>query len=192
MQKLLALLVAALLTFTPPAAPAAERAALAPYELNAIIPLTGGGAFLGNDYVEVFHAMELLINASGGIAGHPLKFVTADTQSNGQVDVQLVNGLIAKHVPAFIDGAPSNVCSPSIPIVEKNGPVDYCLSPAIHPAIGGYVFSVNASTFDLASVNLRYFRARGVRRVATLTATDATGARLRSHDSRRFGAAGKS
>jgi branched-chain amino acid transport system substrate-binding protein len=174
-RKLRALLAIALLAAFPLAAPAANRPTLAPYELNAIIPLTGGGAFLGKDYVDVFRAVELLVNSSGGIQGHPLKFVTADTESNGQVDVQLVNGLISKRVPVFIDGAPSSVCSPSIPLVEKNGPVDYCLSPAIHPALGGYVFSVNASTFDLASVSLRYFRERGWKRVATLTSTDASG-----------------
>ena len=175
MRILRVLLAVALVAAVPAALRAADRQALAPYELNAIIPLTGGGAFLGSDYVEVFKAMELLINSSGGIAGHPLKFVTADTQSNGQVDVQLVNGLIAKHVPVFIDGAPATVCQASLPLVEKSGPVDYCLSPAIHPPIGGYAFTVNASTFDLASVSLRNFRERGWKRVATLTSTDASG-----------------
>jgi branched-chain amino acid transport system substrate-binding protein len=167
------LLAAALLAAAP--AQAADRAVLAPYELNAIIPLTGSGAFLGKAYVEAFHATEILVNSSGGIQGHPLKFVTADTQSNGQVDLELVNALIAKHVPVFIDGAPSTVCLPSIPLVEKNGPVDYCLSPAIHPPAGSYVFSVNASTFDMASVEVRYARQRGWKRIAAITSTDASG-----------------
>src|ERR1700712_444099 len=87
---------------------ASGQPALAPYELNAIIPITGAGAFLGKAYVDGIKALELRINATGGIQGHPLKFVTQDTQSNGQVDLQLVNGLIAKHVPVFIDGAPAN------------------------------------------------------------------------------------
>ncbi len=153
----------------------ARAATLAPYELNAIIPLTGGGAFLGKAYADTFHAVELLVNASGGIQGHPLKIVTADTQTNGQTDVQLVNGLMAKGVPVFIDGAPSTVCLPSIPLVVKNGPVDYCLSPAVHPPAGSYVFSTNASTFDLAAVGLRYLRERGWKRIATITSTDSTG-----------------
>ena len=153
----------------------ARSASPEPYELNALIPLTGGGAFLGKSYVETFRAAELLVNATGGIKGHPLKFVTADTQTNGQTDVQLVNALLAKQVPVFIDGAPSTVCLPSIPLVVNNGPVDYCLSPAIHPPAGSYVFSTNASTFDLASTGLRYVRERGWNRLAMISSTDSTG-----------------
>src|ERR1700733_13680661 len=89
------------------AALAVRAATPEPYEINAIVPLTGGGAFLGKAYVETFRAVENFINATGGIQGHPLKFVTADTQTSGQVDVELVNSLIAKKVPVFIDGAPS-------------------------------------------------------------------------------------
>jgi branched-chain amino acid transport system substrate-binding protein len=159
----------------PTVAAAAAHPNLEPYELNAIIPETGSGAFLGKSYLEAFHAMELLVNSTGGIQGHPLKIVTADTQTSGQIDVQLVNGLIAKHVQAFIDGAPSTVCLPSIPLVEKNGPLDWCLSPAVHPTPGGYVFTVNGSTLDLMSVYFRYFRARGWKRIGLLTSTDANG-----------------
>lgn len=157
------------------AATVVRSAAPEPYEINAVIPLTGGGAFLGKSYVETFRAVEKLVNATGGIQGHPLKFVTADTQTNGQVDVELVNSLISKHVPVFIDGAPSTVCLPSIPLVQTNGPVDYCLSPAIHPVPGSYVFSTNASTFDLSSVAVRYLRERGWKRIAMITSTDSTG-----------------
>jgi branched-chain amino acid transport system substrate-binding protein len=152
-----------------------HSAPLEPYEINAIIPVTGGGAFLGKSYLETFHAVEQLVNATGGIQGHPIKFVTADTQTNGQVDVELVNSLIAKRVPLFIDGAPSTVCLPSIPLVVNNGPVDYCLSPVIHPPAGSYVFSSNASTSDLSSVAVRYLRERGWKRIAMITSTDSTG-----------------
>lgn len=146
-----------------------------PYELNAVIPLTGSGAFLGKSFVDTFHAVELAVNASGGINGRPLKIVIADSQSNGQVDVQLVNGLIARQAPVFLDGGPSNVCLPSMPLLEKNGPVDYCLSPAIHPAAGGFVFSASAPTSDFVTVGLRYLRERGWKHFATITSTDATG-----------------
>ena len=168
-------LLALVLIAAAPGAAHAASPAPAPYEINAIIPMTGPGAFLGASYIGGFKALERLVNTTGGIQGHPLKFVTADTQSNGQIDLQLVNGLIAKHVPVFIDGAPANVCLPSIPLVAKDGPVDVCLSPAIHPPSGGYVFAVNASTFDMASVELRYARQRGWKRVAVIESTDSSG-----------------
>jgi branched-chain amino acid transport system substrate-binding protein len=157
------------------AALAVHAATPEPYEINAIIPLTGGGAFLGKAYLETFRAVEKVVNSTGGIQGHPIKFVTADTQTNGQVDVELVNSLIAKQVPVFIDGAPSTVCLPSIPLVVNNGPVDYCLSPVIRPPGGSYVFSSNASTYDLTSVAIRYLRERGWKRIAMITSTDSTG-----------------
>jgi branched-chain amino acid transport system substrate-binding protein len=169
------LLLALCIAATAVPARAADRPVLEPYELNAIIPATGAGAFLGKSYVEAFKAMELLVNSTGGIQGHPLKIVTADTQTSGQVDVQLVNALIAKHVQVFIDGAPSTVCLPSLPLVQANGPVDYCLSPAIHPPIGGYAFAVNGSTPDLEAVDFRYMRERGWKRIAVLLSTDSNG-----------------
>ena len=153
----------------------AQPAKLAPYELNAVIPVTGGGAFLGKSFLDTFHAVELAVNASGGINGHPLKIVVSDSQTNGQTDVQLINGLIAKQVPVFIDGGPSNVCLSSIPLLEKTGPVDYCLTPAIHPGAGSFVFSVSAATSDVVAVALRYLRERGWKQFATITSTDATG-----------------
>jgi branched-chain amino acid transport system substrate-binding protein len=170
-----ALIVIALTVCTISSATSVRSAPLEPYEINAIIPLTGAGAFLGKSYVETFRAIEKVVNSSGGIEGRPIKFVTADTQTNPQVGVELVNGLIAKKVPFFIDGAPSTVCLASIPLVVNNGPLDYCLSPVIHPPAGSYVFSTSASTFDLASVAVRYLRERGWKRVAMITSTDATG-----------------
>ena len=150
-------------------------AAPQPYELNAIIPVTGAGAFLGKSFVDTFHAIELAVNASGGINGHPLRIIVADTQTNGQIDVQLVNGLIAKQVPLVLDGGPSNACLASIPLLLRSGPVDYCLTPAVHPSAGSFVFSAGASTYDAVSVGLRYLRLRGWKRIATITSNDATG-----------------
>ena len=40
-----------------------------PYTLNAILSLTGSGAFLGGDQAAGFHLAESAVNASGGIAG---------------------------------------------------------------------------------------------------------------------------
>ena len=156
----------------------ASRQALSepPVELTATIPLTGGGAFLGASYLKTFQAAESVVNAAGGIKGRPLKIVTSDTQTNPQIGLQLTASFIAKKTALFIDGAPTAVCNASIPIVQKSGPVDYCLSPLIRPQPGGYVFSANTSGIQLTSVAMRYFRLRGWKRIAVLSSTDATGA----------------
>jgi branched-chain amino acid transport system substrate-binding protein len=146
-----------------------------PYEINALVPLTGGGAFLGGSYKEAFAAVEAIVNRAGGIQGRPLKFVFSDTQTNPQVALQLVNGLIAKHVAVFIDGGPAGVCSASIPVVLNSGPLDYCLSPGVHPPAGSCVLSSSVSTEDLAKVLVRFFRARGWTHLGVITSTDTTG-----------------
>ena len=144
-----------------------------PYQLNAIIPMSGSAGFAGKAALEAFRAIEILVNSSGGIHGHPLQIVTADTQTSPQIDLQLVNGLLTKKVPVFIDGAPSQLCLASMPLVVADGPVDYCLSPALHPAPFGYVFTVNGTNLDFITVEMRYFRERGWNRVATISTTDA-------------------
>ena len=153
----------------------AATASGAPYEIDAIIPSTGSGAFLGKSYPDSFRALETLVNSTGGIAGRPIKFVYVDTQTSPQLDLQLVNGLISKHVPFFIDGGPSTACNASIPVVEKAGPVDYCLSPVIHPKPGSFVYAASVTSVSQAKVTLRYFRERGLTRIAMISSTDSSG-----------------
>ena len=59
----------------------------------------------------------------------------ADDQSNPANDVQLANDLIAKHVAVIMGSALVANCNAMVPLV-KNGPVLYCLSPALHPDPG--------------------------------------------------------
>ena len=170
-----AFLVAASVSLIGASAPAVSGP---PVEINATIPLTGPGAFLGTSYVKTFQAIENVVNTTGGIKGRPLKIVASDTQTNPQVAVQLTASFIAKKLALFMDGAPTAVCNASIPLVQKSGPVDYCLSPLIRPQAGGYVFSANNSGIQQQTVAVRYFRLRGWKRIAMLSTTDATGTDL--------------
>lgn len=173
-HRVIATLCAAALTAGLAAATLAAVAG-APYEINVIIPMTGSAAFLGKSYQETFHALEIAVNNSGGIKGSPVKFVLGDSQTSPQTGLQLVNGLIAKHVQVFIDGGPSTVCNSSVPLVLNSGPVDYCLSPVIHPPAGSYVFSASVSSVDQVRIAVRYFRLRGWTRIGMLSTTDVTG-----------------
>jgi branched-chain amino acid transport system substrate-binding protein len=56
-----------------------------------------------------------------------------------------------------------------------NGPVQYCFSPAIYPPKGAYSFANSIDTDDLLRATMRYFRERGITRIARLTTTDASG-----------------
>jgi branched-chain amino acid transport system substrate-binding protein len=154
---------------------AATAAAGEPYVVNVLLPLTGTNAFLGKVEVESMKLIERSTNAAGGIKGRPLKFSIQDDTSSPQVAVQLANDLIAKHVPVILGSSSAAICSALAPLVEKNGPVEYCYSPSVHPFAGSYVFSASVGSADLGAVMVRFFREHGWKNIALLTSTDATG-----------------
>jgi branched-chain amino acid transport system substrate-binding protein len=143
-------------------------------EINVILPLTGGGAFLGKAEQQALQQFEKAANASGGIHGEPLKFVFHDDQSSPQVAVQLANQVKATNPPVILGSALVALCNAMAPLV-KEGPVLYCFSPGIHPVSGGFVFSSSISTKELAAALLRYFGRKGWHNVALITSTDASG-----------------
>jgi len=145
-----------------------------PYEINAILPLTGGAAFLGKADDDALTVIEATVNKAGGIRGRPIKFVVQDDQSSPAVAVQLLNGVIAKNPPIVLGSTLSAICSAMVPLL-KDGPVTYCYSPGLHPAPGSYVYSAGASTLDLIAAVARYLRERGFKKVAVITSTDTTG-----------------
>lgn len=145
-----------------------------PYEINAIVPLTGPGAFLGKNEAIALRLVESSVNASGGVRGRPIKIVIQDDQTNPQISVQLTNALVQKKVPIILGGTLFASCLAMVPIV-KDGPVLYCLSPGIDPQPGGNIFATFLLTIDLLRPSFRYLSGTGVRRIAVLTPTDATG-----------------
>jgi branched-chain amino acid transport system substrate-binding protein len=151
------------------AAPAAE-----PYNVHVILPLTGGGAFLGQGHRASLEILAETVNDAGGIKGRPLHFVFHDDQSSPQVAVQLASAVLADKPAVIIGSSLVAMCRAIQPLVQ-HGPVDYCLSPAIHPNPGGFVFSSGASGLDQTGTVIRYYRMKGWTKIATLDNTDATG-----------------
>jgi branched-chain amino acid transport system substrate-binding protein len=155
-------------------AAAGVRAAPAPYEINVLISLTGGAAFLGAGQKTALELLENTVNKSGGIKGRPIHFVIADDGTNPQTAVQLATGLIARHAPIIIGGSISATCRAVQPLITENT-IQYCLSPAILPPPDGYIFSSLISTPDLLLATLRYARDNGWTRIAMLSSNDASG-----------------
>jgi branched-chain amino acid transport system substrate-binding protein len=143
-------------------------------EINVILPLTGGGAFLGKAEQQALTQFEKAANASGGIHSQSLKFVFHDDQSSPQVAVQLANQVKAANPPVILGSALVALCNAMAPLM-KQGPVLYCFSPGIHPVDGGFVYSSSISTKELAAALLRYFGRKGWKKVALITSTDASG-----------------
>jgi branched-chain amino acid transport system substrate-binding protein len=163
------------------AAVAARSAPATPFEINAVLPTTGGAAFLGSKEAEALGVLEAYVNKTGGVAGRPIKFVVADDATNPQNSIQLTSGLIAKKVNVIIGSALVATCGSMETLVAKAGPVTYCLSPVIQPAAGSYLFSANVGTKDFIPVIMDYFRAHHLNRVALITTTDASGKDFADH-----------
>src|SRR5471030_959482 len=108
-RSILIALALALATSSVPAARAATPSG-PPIEINAILSLTGAASFLGKSEQSALALAEDQVNKSGGIAGHPVKFIVADDQTNAQVAVQLFNGLTAKGVPLVIGPTLTGSC----------------------------------------------------------------------------------
>jgi branched-chain amino acid transport system substrate-binding protein len=167
--RLLATLLLCLPALATPPARAAES-----YDIDVILPLTGGGSFLGKAEQQSLQLAEKLANRTGGIHGRPLRFLFHDDQSSPQTAVQLAAEVLAAHPPVLIGSSLVAMCNAMAPLM-RDGPVEYCLSPGIHPPPGSYAFTSSVSTFDLANALIRYFRLKGWTRIALMTSTDASG-----------------
>jgi branched-chain amino acid transport system substrate-binding protein len=163
------LFAALLLSLAPAASTAAD-----PFEIDALVPVTGPQAFLGQGIARAIAAVEAAANRTGGIRGRPVKFVIHDDAGNPQLDVQFANAVIARKASVILGPAQVGGCRAIVPLL-KDGPLLYCLSPGLHPERGTFAFSANSSTNDALAALIRYLVERGIKRVATITTTDATG-----------------
>lgn len=145
-----------------------------PVTIDAITSLTGPSTFVGRGTVEGLEAVESIINKAGGIDGRPIKFVIHNDESNPQLTVQIATQINAGH-PAIVVGSTYGAGCRAIFPLTVNGPLTYCMTPAVAPAPGSFDFSAGVANKDLLGAAIRYCRGRGWTRIATITATDATG-----------------
>ena len=129
------------------AIPFGSASAADPVEVNVLLPLTGSVALVGQSAQSALLTLQEAVNKAGGIAGRPLKFVISDDQSNPNIAVQLANRIILTKPAVILGSNLSATCSAIAPLL-KDGPVDMCFSPGIHPEEGSFVFSPAPSTLD--------------------------------------------
>jgi branched-chain amino acid transport system substrate-binding protein len=170
LSAVLRLVVALALALPTSAALAADK----PYDLHVIIPLTGGGAFLGKAEQDAIKVAAGVINKDGGIHGAPLNVIFHDDQSSPQVAVQLTTDVIALRPAVILGSTVSALCNAMAPLVQA-GPVMYCFSPSIRTTPGGYVFTSQIDSHDQQRALLTYFQKKGWKRIALVTTTDASG-----------------
>jgi branched-chain amino acid transport system substrate-binding protein len=167
-EILVALAAAAIVSSTP------ATAADDPSAFDVVIPLTGSGAFLGGTQKQNIAVTEKIINEEGGLHGKPIHFVFHDDQTSPQIAVQLTNEILASHPPVLFGSTISGICNAMTPLMT-NGPVHYCFSPSVRPKDGGYEFTSQIASRDQQHALMRFFQAKGWKRIALITTTDASG-----------------
>ncbi len=153
---------------------ALPAAAQEPVTINVVLPLTGGGSFLGQQEQIALQRAEAVISEQGGVQGRPVRFAFHDDQSSPQVAVQITTRLLAAKPNVLMGSGLVAMCNAMAPLVRR-GPVTYCFSPGIYPEPGSFLFSSGVSTKDLAAALLAYWKAKGITRIGLITSTDASG-----------------
>jgi branched-chain amino acid transport system substrate-binding protein len=159
-----------------PLAGLVSRAALAAdtYDLHVVLPMSGGGSFVGQGQRDSLEALAATVNKAGGIAGKPVHFIYHDDQTSPQIAVQLTNEILGTHPVVVLGSSLVAMCRAMAPLM-KNGPVLFCLSPGMHPTPGGYAFSSSSSSTDQIAATIRYYRDMGWTKIAAFETTDASG-----------------
>ena len=156
-------------------APLALSAAPDTIDFPVLLPLTGYAAFFGIPQVQALRGIESYINKTGGIQGHPIHFTVEDDQTDPRLDVQLAGDILQKHLPVMLGPDTAGQCNAVTPMVASNGPVLFCFTNGTHPSPGSYVFGTGAESQFVARTIFHYFSEHGLKRIATITTTDASG-----------------
>jgi branched-chain amino acid transport system substrate-binding protein len=155
--------------------PALRASAADPYDIDVVLPITGTFAFVGVTHQKELQVLEGVVNKGGGIQGRPVHFVFHDDTSNPETSLQIHQAILAKHPAVVLGSSLGALCQATTPLYLSNGPVNYCFSPVIPTTKGSYVFSASVSGRDLIKATIRYFYAKGYKKIATLNTTDASG-----------------
>ncbi len=166
-----AFLLALLIVLGAPLAATAEPPVVVP----VILPVTGGNAFAGSGQRTALALLQELVNRGGGIRGRSIVFDVHDSGSNSQVAVQLLHQYVGPDTPVFIGDSSLATCAAIAAQVQDAGPVDFCLSPGLVTKPNGFSFAPGHPSTQIAAGVLGYLRAKHVKRVALIVATDATG-----------------
>ena len=144
------------------------------YVVPVILSMTGSYAFSGKAEADGLKILEDYTNVHGGIRGQKLHFKVYDDQSLPATDVSLAGQIIAQHPPVVLGSVGASQCNALMPLF-KDGPVLYCLMPAINPPSGGFVFAAQDAIDPYVAGMIRYLRLRGFGRIAVISTTDGSG-----------------
>lgn len=127
---------------------AGSALAQAPIRMGAMIPLTGGGATVGESGQIAVELAVQKINAAGGIGGRKIQLVIGDYQTEATVGVSEAKRLVFQEkIDVLIGPTYSQVTLAVLPILNeaKIPSVNVSGSEKLTPEVGPYAFSMLAN-----------------------------------------------
>jgi ABC-type branched-subunit amino acid transport system substrate-binding protein len=148
-----------------------------PIKLGAMIPLTGGGATVGESGQIAVELAVRNINAAGGIGGRRVQLVIADYQTEATVGVSEAKRLVFQEkIDLLIGPTYSQVTLATLPIMNeaKIPSVNVSGSEKLTPDVGPYAFSMLANAEAQSKLMVDYaVRGLKVQSAAILSDTGA-------------------
>jgi branched-chain amino acid transport system substrate-binding protein len=177
-------LISALVLVLPPAGGAQE------YRIGFVSAITGPASSLGVPERDVAVMIQKDLDGAGGLTGpdgkrHPVRILVHDDESKADTTVRLAKKLIAEdRVHVLIASSQSPTSLAVVPVVTE-GRVPLISMASSHAIVTPvkervWVFKTPQSNIHVSTHQVKYLRAKGIRRIASLYVNDAFG-----EDSRR-------
>ena len=93
-----------------------------------VAPFSGVDAALGPTYLVSCTGATQAINKAGGVLGHKLACIAADTRGEPADAVPAVGSLFATHHPQLVIGCTSDEAAAVVPIINKDKTVMFCMT----------------------------------------------------------------
>ncbi|MGD9495727.1 MAG: ABC transporter substrate-binding protein [Armatimonadota bacterium] len=149
-----------------------------PLKIGAIFAITGAASSLGEPEANTAKMLEEQINAEGGINGRPLQIIIRDTKGEESEALTATRELIDKeNVLALVGPSRSGTTMALIETVEQAGvPLISCAAArAITDPVKKWVFSTPQSDQDAVYRIFEYLQAKGIKKIAAITASGSFG-----------------
>lgn len=154
------------------------QAAKAPYVVGAIFDFTGTGAPLGTPEKETVQMIQAQVNRTGGINGHPVKFIIMDNGSDVTTCVMAAKRLIeSDHVKIIVGPSTTGTTLAIADMCQKAGiPLVSCAAGnKITDPVKPFVFKTAQSDVHAIAKLIDYLKAKHIKKVAFINVSNAFG-----------------
>ncbi len=179
----MALMAAAVTTVTPATASKAKAIAT---PIQVLVTAGLSSPYLATNAqmsVDAVKASAVLVNAHGGILGHPVKVTVVDDTGDPTTAVTLLQQAVTGATPPtiYINSGPANLAAATLPILTTDKILSFNIGPTSNssdPKVFPYNFDMSPSTANYATAFCPYVKAHGGKSVGIIYGVDAYGTSL--------------